>query len=343
MATEPPSVTPTEPPAQPPAAADMIARIKAILIDPAAEWGRIDDEQTSVRAIMAGWVAPLAAIGPVAMLVRSLAFGFSVFGFTYWPSITEAVSQAISSYVMSLIGIFVLALIIDALAPSFGGTRDRVQALKVAAYGATAAWLAAVVNLLPGLGLLTLAGLYSLYLYYLGLPRLMRAPADKAPAYAGATIVAAVLLFLAVGWVVGAASASLFPRTISDGAVTGSLNVPGVGTFDANKVNDAAKRVQTLAQEMQAQQAAGHAAAGVTAPETLAAMLARRDRRVEQGIDRKRERRGRRGRDVARRGDLQAGRPGVPPDDHRHLDDGRDRRVRRRARRQVEPAGRERL
>jgi hypothetical protein len=106
-------------------------------------------------------------------------------------------------YVLTLIGVYVLALIIDGLAPSFDGTKNQIQALKVAAYSATAGWLAGVFALIPGLRILGILGLYSLYLLYLGLPVLMKAPKEKALGYTVVVIVAAVVLAVIVSMVVG--------------------------------------------------------------------------------------------------------------------------------------------
>src|SRR3546814_19914555 len=90
------------------------------------------------------------------------------------------------------VGVWVLAWIINALAPTFEATRNPVQAMKVAAYSATAAWVAGVFQIVPSLGWIgAILGLYSLYLLYLGLPILMKAPAAKAMAYTLATTVAA--------------------------------------------------------------------------------------------------------------------------------------------------------
>jgi hypothetical protein len=89
-------------------------------------------------------------------------------------------------------------MIVDALAPTFGGQKNTIQALKVCAYASTAGWLAGVFGLIPMLGILGLLGLYSLYLIYLGLPVLMKVPQDKALGYTIAVIVCAIVLF----WVV---------------------------------------------------------------------------------------------------------------------------------------------
>ena len=84
--------------------------------------------------------------------------------------------SAIVGYVLTLIGVFIVAFVIDALAPIFGGAKNFISAMKVAAYAPTAAWLASVFTAVPVLTVLAVLGLYSFYLFYLGLPVLMRVP-----------------------------------------------------------------------------------------------------------------------------------------------------------------------
>ncbi len=97
-----------------------------------------------------------------------------------------------------LAGVWVLAVIIDMLATSFGGTPNRMQALKVAAYSMTAAWIAEIFVILPALAILSIAGLYSIYLLYLGLPVLMKAPADKAGAYTVVVVLVGIVVFMLI-------------------------------------------------------------------------------------------------------------------------------------------------
>src|SRR4051794_21348932 len=92
-------------------------RIRRILLEPAAEWDRIEAEPSSVGAILRGWVLILAAIPAVSTLIGSLAFGYRFFGITYRPSVAEAVGTAAVRYVFAVLGVFLLALLIDALAP----------------------------------------------------------------------------------------------------------------------------------------------------------------------------------------------------------------------------------
>jgi Yip1 domain len=183
---------------------NLVDRVKRILLSPRTEWEVIDAEQTTPAALYTGYIAPLAAIGPIAQLI-----GFSVFGIplplrgTYRVPFGSALTGAIISYVLSLVVIYLLALIIDALAPTFSGQRNQIQALKVAAYSSTAAWVAGIFALIPWLGFLGIVGLYSLYLLYLGLPVLMKAPREKAVPYTAVVILAAIVLFVVVGMIAG--------------------------------------------------------------------------------------------------------------------------------------------
>lgn len=216
----------------------LVDRARNIILKPKEEWPAIDAEPSTISEIYRSYVLILAAIPALAGLIGSVVFGYSVLGMTYRPPIITALGTAVVHYVMALIGTFVLALIIEALAPTFGGVKNRVQAFKVAAYSSTAAWLAGIFAIIPALGWLGILGLYSLYLLYLGLPLLMRAPAEKAMSYTVVTIVAAIVLFFFLG-AISASLGGMFgsrPLMVPTRELTGSMSVPGVGSVDLGKV-----------------------------------------------------------------------------------------------------------
>ena len=192
--------------------AGMVARIKAILGQPQSEWRVIDGEPASVGGLMTGWVVPLAAIGPVASVIAALAFGYGVPGMPYVVPIGSVIAMSVASYVMTLVGVFLFALVINALAPSFGGKSDQVQAMKVAAYGSTAGFLAGIFQIFPPLAFLTLIGLYNLYLIYVGLPVLMRVPPEKAVGYIVVAILAMIVIYLVVAAIAGSLAVAFLPR-----------------------------------------------------------------------------------------------------------------------------------
>jgi hypothetical protein len=183
---------------------NLVERVKRILLSPKTEWEVIDVEPTTVAELYTRYIVPLAAIGPLAQLIGYSVFGVTVpFVGTYRVPIGSAITQAIVTYVLTLAGTYVLALIIDALAPPFNGQRSQIQALKLAAYSLTASWVAGIFALIPGLRILTVLGLYSLYLLYLGLPVLMKTPREKAMGYTVVVIIAAIVLSLVIGAIAG--------------------------------------------------------------------------------------------------------------------------------------------
>lgn len=189
-------------------ASGIIQRAKDILSKPKETWPVIAAEPATTQSIYVPYVVALAAIGPVAQFIGGQVFGFTAFGVTYHPPIASALVSAILSYGLTLATVFLLALVIDGLAPNFGGQKNQVQALKVAAYSATASWVGGIFGLVPALGLIgALLGLYGLYLLYLGLPVLMKAPQDKAIGYTAVVVIVAIVLFLIVGAVVASLTA----------------------------------------------------------------------------------------------------------------------------------------
>src|SRR5678816_1323155 len=141
---------------------NLVDRIKGILVEPRSEWVKIAAEPATAQSLYTGWIMILAAIGPIALLLA-----------------LHSIQFAVAQYVLSLINTFLLALIVDALAPTFGGKKDFISSLKLTAYSYTAAWLAGVFLLLGMLGYLLsfVATIYALPLIHISEPtRLLSIP-----------------------------------------------------------------------------------------------------------------------------------------------------------------------
>ncbi len=160
---------------------NLVERIKGILADPRNEWMKIAGEPATIQSLYTGWIMILAAIGPIAVLLT-----------------TGSTQFAIAQYVLTLIITFVLALIVDMLAPSFGGTKDFVASLKLTAYSYTAAWLAGIFILLGVLGyaLSLVATVYAFYTFYLGAPVLKKASASQAVQFTLLVVLCGIVLGL---------------------------------------------------------------------------------------------------------------------------------------------------
>jgi hypothetical protein len=198
---------------------DLVQRAKNILASPQTEWPVIAVEPTTQGDLITAYVIPLSAIGAIAGFIGSSIIGATLpFMGTYRLGVVTGLVAACLAVIMAVISIFVLSLIINALAPTFGGQQNSVQAMKVAAYSYTAAWVAGVARIFPILGgLIVLIGaLYSLYLLYLGLPVLMKNPADKSLGYTVVIVVCAIV----VGFVLAAVSAAV----VGAGMIGASMN-----------------------------------------------------------------------------------------------------------------------
>lgn len=188
----------------------LIARAKGICLHPKEEWPLIAEEVTTTSSLIKSYVLPLALIGPACAFVGGSLLGRSIpFVGTYRVPLVAGIGSAIVTFLMAIVGTLILSLVINGLAPTFGGEKNQIQALKLAVYSYTPAWIAGVLNVFTFLGLLTiLASCYGVYLLYLGVPRLMKSPAEKAFGYTAAIVVCAVVLSIVVSAVTGVFIAS---------------------------------------------------------------------------------------------------------------------------------------
>jgi hypothetical protein len=175
----------------------LIERAKSLIMQPGETWDVIAAEETDIVTLYKTWIAPLAAVWPIAAFIGTSIVGVGGLGVVSARApFFSGLASGLLLFILLLASVYVLALVIDALAPSFGAEKNFAQAFKVAAYAPTATWLAFIIWLIPALAALSLAGLYSLYLLYVGLPKLMKPAEDKAMGYTIAVAVVAAVLIL---------------------------------------------------------------------------------------------------------------------------------------------------
>ncbi len=233
------------------ASAGLVERVKSILLKPSATWDVIDGEPATIGGLYKGYVIPLALIPAVAGLIGSIVFGFGAFGITFKPSILSAVLGAAAGFGATLLGVYLLALIIDGLAPTFGGEKNRIQAFKVAAYAGTASWVAGIFEIYPPLGILGLLGLYSLFLLFKGLPRLMKTPEEKAMPYTIVVIIAALVLGIIVGAIVSPIMRIGAGSGLMAGAPAAGTVTVGGKSVDLGKLEAATQQVAAAAKQIE--------------------------------------------------------------------------------------------
>ena len=191
----------------------LLDRASKIVAYPAREWVVVAREATKLEPLFMNYVLPLAALGPVCGLARLSVFGIAAARGAYRVPWLTAAIEAVMSLGLALLGVYVLAQVVNTLARAFNGDPDFEQALKLVAYSYTPIWLAGILLLLPQFLILRVVSvaisLYAVYLLYLGLPPLMKVPRDSAAGFAAIVAIAAILLGIVFDFIVSAARVGL--------------------------------------------------------------------------------------------------------------------------------------
>ena len=238
---------------------DIVRRVQDILLKPKETWPVIDHEPVDTGKLYTQYLMILAAIPALAAFIGMSLIGAGAFGISVRVPILWGLSSMLVNYVLTLVMVYVIALVVDALAPTFGGTKNKMQALKLVAFGSTASFVGGIFYLIPALSMLSLlAALYSIYLFYLGLPVLMKCSKDKAIAY---TVVVGLVTIVG-SFVIGAIAAAVTPGSMMTAGAGGggavSISTPkGEVSIDTAKIEAMGKQMEQVAQRMEQQASAG--------------------------------------------------------------------------------------
>jgi hypothetical protein len=181
-------------------------RVVNIITKPEAEWRVIAAEPADVAGLIRDYAVPLSAIPAVCRFIGMSIVGINVpFLGMMRIGIARGLAGAIVSWVLSLVGLWIAALIVEKLAPTFQSKSSPVQAMKLVVYAMTPVWVAGVLNLVPALGVLVLlAALYAIYLFYLGLPPVMGTPNDKVLPYMAVSAIVVIVVSMVLGVIAAA-------------------------------------------------------------------------------------------------------------------------------------------
>jgi hypothetical protein len=241
--------------------AGIVDRVKNILLTPKAEWARIEPETADVNKLYIGYVLPLAALSAICGIIGMSVFGVGAFGIHVRVPIVEAIISGVIQVACYVGAVFLLGVIANALAPTFGSVPNQGQAHKLMAYSFTAAMLAGVFSIFPPIAILGLLGLYSFALLFIGLPIMMKTPDDKRVGYFATLVVLGIVTFFVIGAVMGYArlatgglgGAPGYSMSQPGGSanVEGSVELPGGGTIELSEIEKLGEQgaVRTLSSD----------------------------------------------------------------------------------------------
>jgi len=192
---------------------NQLDRAVSILKSPLTELTKVKSEGINKNDIIKQYIAVIALIPAIAYII-----GMGIVGVNMWMvgtfkyPIETAVIGGILMYILSIVDVYVIGIVINALAPSFASKQDENQAMKLAAYSATAGLIGGIFTIIPMLSVITLLfSLYGLYILYLGIPVLMETPKDKALVYTIVIIVVAIVIYLVIGAIINSVLWSMSP------------------------------------------------------------------------------------------------------------------------------------
>ena len=179
---------------------NIVARVQGILLKPKDEWVKIKDEPTTIQQLFTSYAVILAAIPIVAQFLGWALVGFRI-PYLGGSWMGRMILYLIFSYFFNLVIVYIFGLIINALAPNFSSTQNLPNAMKLAVYSMTPAWVAGIFYIIPRLGFLAVLGaLYGIYLLYLGFSTpLMGTPKEKVVGYMVISVVVMIVLWVIVG------------------------------------------------------------------------------------------------------------------------------------------------
>jgi hypothetical protein len=185
----------------------LVSRVKNILFATENEWLQIQQEPADIKKILIGYVLILALIPAISLLIGYGLIGQNMMGYMM-KSFSAGISQAVMQLVSAVLTVYLVAFIVNMLAPGFSSQKDQGRALQLVAYGMTPMWVLGFLYLLPSFMILKilamlLGAIYAVYLMYKGLPILMYTPSEKAFAYIVVVIIIGFIVMLVVTLILG--------------------------------------------------------------------------------------------------------------------------------------------
>ncbi|HEX2983449.1 MAG TPA: Yip1 family protein [Ignavibacteriales bacterium] len=169
---------------------DIVKNAKGILLSPYKEWHAIKNESVSISDIITRYAMPIALLPVIAGIIRMSVEGFPLYAAVRW---------GVLSYALNMGGVFLIAYMLDSLAPSFGSAKNMNASIKTVAFSLTPYWLGGIFTGIYIISIISLlAGIYSLYLFYLGIQIVKETPQEKTFGYYLVSLLLAVAVFIVI-------------------------------------------------------------------------------------------------------------------------------------------------
>jgi Yip1 domain len=176
----------------------QLSNAKEIVLHQNAEWTRVMSDETERQSLLR-YGMMLITLAYIITLVLSLLFTMNIglIGF----STTYVITMVVIQFALGIASLYFIPPILAAIAPSFGGKNDSLNALKLFVFSATPSWIGMAVSRLPIIGwLVALAGaVFAIYLFWQHVTDAMSIPADKKVGYVIVSVIVLAVIFFVIG------------------------------------------------------------------------------------------------------------------------------------------------
>ncbi len=181
-------------------------RARNLIVSPKTEWTVIQSETQGKEAVVKSYAIPLILIMALCSILGSIIM-VSNFGY--------AIIKALGIFGFTYAGMYVSAIIINELTTSFNSKKDIDTTFRLVVYSFTGYFIImAIVLLLPPLSMLSVFGLFSVYLFWEGSTILLGTPEDNKVGFVvvSALVIAGVyaILYLILGGILTSVFAAKF-------------------------------------------------------------------------------------------------------------------------------------
>ncbi len=186
---------------------NLINTVKLFILNPKEAWEAEKEKTTTVTTLFTSYILILALIPAVCSFIGYGLIGIRIGFLGRTASIAWGLNSALTSYVSSVIGIYISAWVIQMLSSKFDCSVKMEKAVALVGLSYIPAFVAGLFNLVPTLSILAFLGsLYSLYVLYIGFVPMTGVSENKKSAYFITSLVVVILVYIVLGLVL----ASLF-------------------------------------------------------------------------------------------------------------------------------------
>ncbi|GET33566.1 hypothetical protein PbJCM13498_24290 [Prolixibacter bellariivorans] len=175
-------------------ASGIYERSKALILQPKEEWKVIEEENVTMNLVVRNFLLPLLLVATLASLLGRIIQKVNI-GLDG----NLLMADGLREFFGFLLSVYASTYLVNELVKSFGGEKNLRRSANLVIYSTVPSLVVSMVTgLIPALYPLGVLGLYSFYLFYVGIPVLFDVPEQK---HVGFFLTSALLMIIVFAFI----------------------------------------------------------------------------------------------------------------------------------------------